>query len=73
MPDGSGCKSLFLRNKKQSEFIICVLPGNQKIDSKKLRKLLKSNKFHFASSEEVEKLTGCIIGGVCPFGSLFGV
>ncbi len=43
------------------------------MDLKKLKKIVKSNRLQFASSEEVEKLTGCIIGGVCPFGSLFGV
>lgn len=54
-------------------FIQCVLPGNKKIDLKKLKSVLDLKSASLASAEEVLNITGCTIGSVPPFGSLFGL
>ncbi len=54
-------------------FIQCVLPGDKKIDLKKLKGLLKLKKAALASPEEVQEKTGCTIGSVPPFGNLFKI
>ena len=47
--------------------------GIDKIDFKKVRKLLKTKSVSFANSEEVLKVTNCEVGGVPPFGNLFKI
>lgn len=67
----NGAKSLLL--KIDDQFKMFVLPGSQKLDSKKLKSLTKSNRIRFASPEEVEEITGTKIGAVYPFGEIAGV
>lgn len=51
-----------------------VLPGNNRLDSKKVRKTLNAKSFSFASRDEVLDITeGVKPGGVHPFGNLFGL
>jgi Ala-tRNA(Pro) deacylase len=64
----SGAKSLLL--KADNNYILVVLPGGRKIDSKKLRLLLGIKKLHFASPEVVELLMHCKIGACYPLGSV---
>lgn len=54
-------------------FVMCVLPGDKKIDFKKLRKELGVRDVRLASPEEVEKVVGVKIGAVSPFGNLSGL
>ena len=67
----NGAKSLLL--KIDDQFMMFVLPGDQKLDSKKLKILTGSKKIRFASPEEVEEITGTQIGAVYPFGEIAGV
>ena len=68
-----------MKNPKTKEYIICALPGDCQIDSKKVRNYFKkinktgSRKPNFASNAIQKELTGCLSGGVPPFGSLFGI
>ncbi|MBN1684332.1 MAG: YbaK/EbsC family protein [Gammaproteobacteria bacterium] len=47
--------------------IIVCLPGDRKVDVEKLKKLFNVKKLRLAKHDEVEKLTGYQVGGVCPF------
>jgi len=66
-----GAKSLLL--KCEDDFILVVLPGDRKLDSKKLKNLLKIKEFRFALPEEVKDKMGCEIGACYPFGNLIGL
>jgi len=66
-----GAKSLLL--KCENNFVLVVLPGNRRLDSKKLKNILKIKKFRFASSEEVKNKMGCDVGACYPFGNIIGL
>jgi Ala-tRNA(Pro) deacylase len=71
-----GAKALIVRAKKGGEpfFVMLVFPADLKFDSKKVKALLGAQSVSFATEEEVERLTaGVKIGGVPPFGNLFGL
>jgi prolyl-tRNA editing enzyme YbaK/EbsC (Cys-tRNA(Pro) deacylase) len=56
------------------EFVMLVLPGDKKFSGSKVKKLLDTKDLRFASEEEISKQTGGIkIGGIPPFGNLFGI
>lgn len=62
----NGAKSLLL--KANDDFYMFVLPGDRKIDSKKIKTLLGVKDIRFATPTEVEEITGTQIGAVYPFG-----
>ena len=64
-------KSLLL--KYGGDFALLVLPGNRKLDSKKVKNLLGVKEFRFAAPEEVEEKMGCQIGACYPFGNIIGL
>lgn len=68
---------LIINNSKSGlpdpDFVMAVLPGDRKIDFKKLRKYLVVKDLRFASAEEVERIVGVKIGAVSPFGNLSGL
>ena len=66
-----GAKAIILRS--EGEFILCVLPGNEKIDLKKLRLIINKRSLSLATREEVIKVTNCIPGEVPPFGNIFKI
>jgi Ala-tRNA(Pro) deacylase len=66
-----GAKSLLL--KSENDFILAILPGDRKLDSKKFKGLLKIKDFRFALPEEVKNKMGCEIGACYPFGNLIGL
>jgi Ala-tRNA(Pro) deacylase len=66
-----GAKSLLL--KAHESFILVVLAGGRRLDSKKLKKKLGVKYTRFATPQEVEEIMGCRIGSCYPFGSVFGV
>ncbi len=66
-----GAKALLFKTKEN--FILAVLPGDRKIDSKKLKHILGVNKLRFATPEEVKETMDCDIGSCYPFGNLAGV
>lgn len=66
----TGVKALIF--KCSEGFILCLIPGDRKIDMKKLKALIKSDA-HLASAEEVLEATGCEIGSVHPIGSIMDV
>lgn len=72
-----GAKALIVRAKISGEgkkFVMLVMPADQKFDSGKAKRVLRSKDTRFATEEEVEQITdGVKPGGVPPFGNLFGL
>lgn len=66
-----GAKSLLLQC--DSSFILAVLPGDRKLDTKKMKKLLHKKDIHFADPGDVLTIMGCEIGACYPFGNLIDV
>ncbi|MFH1071829.1 MAG: YbaK/EbsC family protein [Nanoarchaeota archaeon] len=54
-------------------FIMAVVPGPEKIDYAKLRKIICAKKLCLATPEEVLKKTGLTIGSIPPFGQLWHI
>ncbi len=67
----SGAKSLLLKTDK--EFVMAVLPGDQKLNSKKVKAYFKTKSLRFAKPDEVKEIMGCEIGAVYPFGNLVNI
>jgi len=67
----SGMKAMVLRMK--GRFLMAVLSGDKKIDMKKFRKTLGTDRLAFASPDEVKEVTECVIGSVPPFGNIFEI
>jgi Cys-tRNA(Pro) deacylase len=66
--DLSECIKSLIFKTKEGDFILVLVPGNKKADTKGLRKLIGTRDIHLASPEEVLKVAGCEIGSVGPFG-----
>lgn len=66
-----GAKALLLKADK--EFFLAVLPGDRKVDIKRVANYLGVKKVRFAIEEEVRKVMHCDIGACYPFGSFIGV
>ena len=62
----SGGKALVL--KVGTEFKLCVIRGNERIDAKKIKEHFIVKKVRFATKDELLELTGLIPGSVPPFG-----
>ena len=69
-PLASGAKALIC--KAAGEFVLFVMPGDRRLDSKLVRKAFNLRSLRFATREEVEELTTLKPGSIPPFGSLFG-
>ena len=67
----SGAKALILKGSKG--FVMAVIPANLPLDSRTLRKHLKSKRLRFATPEEVFEMTGLTPGAIPPFGSFFNL
>ncbi len=67
----AGAKSLLLN--ADGSFVLCILPGSSKLDTKRVKKLLNVKDLRFAKPEEVLTVMGCEVGACYPFGNLLGV
>jgi Ala-tRNA(Pro) deacylase len=70
VPLHEGAKALVIRVSKTNEHVLCVMPANLRLDSKKLR-VFVGNRTSFA--QDTESLIGCVPGSVPPFGSVLGL
>jgi len=66
-----GAKAMVL--KCDDRFVMFVLSAAKKIDSKKVKELLRLKSLRFATPEEVFQLTGCVPGAVPPFANIFNL
>lgn len=67
-----GAKALIV--KADDKFVMLVIPGDKKFSNSKVKKLMDVGDVRFATEEQVNQITsGIKIGGVPPFGNLFGL
>jgi Ala-tRNA(Pro) deacylase len=67
-----GAKAMII--KTGGNFIMCILPGNTRLENKSVRQSLGIKEFRFATPQELSEITGGVqIGGVPPFGNLFNI
>lgn len=66
-----GAKSLLI--KAGSTFYLLIIPGDRRLDSKKVKKLLSVKSFRFATPEEVVSVMKCEIGSCYPFGEIIHI
>ena len=64
---GQGAKAMLCKTKSGEHWVLAVLPGDQKLDFKKLAAALGLPKMTLASPDEATALTGCVMGAVPPF------
>ncbi|MBI2579859.1 MAG: YbaK/EbsC family protein [Candidatus Aenigmarchaeota archaeon] len=51
----------------EKEPLVVVLPGDEKAGIEKLRQISGQKSLRMAKPDEVERITGYSVGGVCPF------
>ncbi|MBI2579737.1 MAG: hypothetical protein HYW27_02440 [Candidatus Aenigmarchaeota archaeon] len=66
----TGVKALIFKTK--DSFILCLVPGDRKIDMKKMKAVIKGDA-HLANPQEVLECTGCEVGSVHPIGAIMDV
>jgi Ala-tRNA(Pro) deacylase len=62
----TGGKALLM--KVDGEFGLFIIPADRKADSASIRRELNRRKLRFATTEELQSLTGLVPGSVPPFG-----
>ncbi len=72
-----GAKALIVRIRQyggKKYFCMLVVPGDKRFDFAKTKELFQAKDIRFATEEEVADITeGVKVGGVPPFGNLFGL
>lgn len=66
-----GAKALVLDT--GDDLVMAVISAARRTDFRKLKAHLGSRRLQLASAEAVKERTGCLPGGVPPFGNLFGL
>lgn len=66
---GAHCKSLFVRDKKGTSFLVVCLE-DRRLDMKALARLLGAGRFSFASPERLHDRLGVEPGSVTPFAAI---
>ena len=65
---GQGAKAMLCRSKDgEPAYALVVLPGDRKLDFKRVAQALGLKKATLASPEEAMATTGCVIGAIPPF------
>jgi Ala-tRNA(Pro) deacylase len=65
---GQGAKAMLCKSKNDSgELALVVLPGDRKLDFRKVAEAAAMKKATLASPEEAMEATGCVIGAIPPF------
>ena len=67
----SGAKAIILKTKSGKNLMV-VLPGNLKLDSKKIRNYVHED-ISFENPDVILEKFGIIIGGVPPYGNILGL
>jgi Ala-tRNA(Pro) deacylase len=63
-----GAKAMLCRVKEQPGLLVlAILPGDRKVDFRKVAQAVGGKKASFASPEEATARTGCAIGAIPPF------
>ena len=65
---GQGAKAMLCKIKEAPDvLILAVLPGDRKLDFKKVAQAFGFKQATFAAPEEAMRETGCVIGAIPPF------
>ena len=65
---GQGAKAMLCQSKDDAgRLVLAILPGDQKLDFKKLAAAVQVKKISFAAPEKAMEKTGCVIGAIPPF------
>lgn len=65
---GQGAKAMLCKSKDDSAvFLLAVLPGDRKLDFRKVAEATGLKKVTLASAEEATLTTGCKVGAIPPF------
>jgi Ala-tRNA(Pro) deacylase len=65
---GQGAKAMLCKSKDDPDvFVLAVLPGDRKLDFRKVAQAMGLKKVTLASAEEAALETGCAIGAIPPF------
>jgi len=67
----TGAKAMVI--KAEDTFFLFVLPGDRKIDWKKIKVLLRTKRLRLATEEEAEQVTRAKVGAIPPFGNILGL
>lgn len=67
----TGAKAIVI--KAEDTFYLFVLPGDRKMDWKKIKALLNTKRLRLATQEEAEQVTGAKIGAIPPLGNILGL
>lgn len=71
---GQGAKAMLCKSKSGiGPLVLAVLPGDQKVDFKKVAEAAEMKKVTLASPEEAMLATGCVIGAIPPFSFSEGI
>ena len=62
------CKNLFLCNRQQTDFYLCLIPGSKVFKTKELSKQIGSSRLSFAGAEHMEQLLDITPGSVSVLG-----
>lgn len=72
-----GAKAIIVRVKisnSEKKFVMLVMPGDKRFDNDKVKTIFGAKDIRFATVDEIVSLTGGVqVGGVPPFGNLFGL
>jgi len=72
-----GAKALIVRIREdggEKYFVMLVVPGDERFNFEKTKELLRAKDIRFATEQEVIEITGGVeLGGIPPFGNLFGL
>jgi Ala-tRNA(Pro) deacylase len=72
-----GAKAIIVRirrSESQKKFVVLVFPADLRFDKEKVKTLFGARVVRFATESEITTLTGGVqVGGVPPFGNLFGL
>jgi prolyl-tRNA editing enzyme YbaK/EbsC (Cys-tRNA(Pro) deacylase) len=63
-----------MKTASEKSYVMLVLPGDRKLDNKKVKDILGTKSYSFADPDELARVTsGVERGGVPPWGHLFGI
>ncbi len=60
-------KNVCIINEVKDELIVCIVPGNKRLDMKKLAALVGTKKLRMANADEILEKTGYPMGGTPSF------
>lgn len=72
-----GAKAMIIKAKGPTfdeKFVMLVMPADLRFNNDKVKALLAAKEIRFATKTEITEITGGVqVGGVPPFGNLFGI